>query len=129
MGLNAEGRGRPTNPVDEAIGKVNVPNEYRRLPKQALMGMAAHAKELATMPLINMILLSMSAGAFITFGAAVSVYLSDEVEADGPRRLLASLGFSIGFFLVIVSGSALFTEVNISLPVLMLLRRCATLTH
>ena len=64
----------------------------------------------------QIILLSVIAGGFITMGALFSVLLSEQVEALGPRYLMQGLGFSTGFFFVILSGAILFTEANVVLP-------------
>jgi formate transporter len=60
--------------------------------------------------------LALLGGAFITFGALFSVVLSTGVEAHGPKLLLQGLGFSAGFFFVILSHAVLFTEVNVMVP-------------
>ncbi|WP_051510716.1 formate/nitrite transporter family protein [Cobetia crustatorum] len=54
---------------------------------------------------------------FITMGALFSILLSTGVETHGLQLLLQGLGFSVGFFLVILTGAALFTEANVLLPV------------
>ena len=64
----------------------------------------------------QIIVLALSAGAFVTFGALFSILLSTGVEASGPHLLLQGLGFSTGFFMVILTRSALFTEANVILP-------------
>jgi len=64
----------------------------------------------------QIMVLSVMGGGFITMGALFSVLLSEQVEALGPRYLLQGLGFSTGFFFVILSGSILFTEANVVLP-------------
>jgi formate transporter len=74
------------------------------------------------------LVLSILAGGFITFGATLSLVLSSGVETtvdgkvlgQGLSQLLAGVGFSSGFSLVILSGAALFTEVNVALPLLVL---------
>jgi formate transporter len=71
--------------------------------------------------------LSMLGGGFITMGALFSVLLSEQVEALGPRYLLQGLGFSAGFFFVILSGAILFTEANVVLPSTLLLQRPSVL--
>jgi formate/nitrite transporter FocA (FNT family) len=48
------------------------------------------------------------------------VLLSGGVETPGPRRLLEGLGFSSGFFFVILSHAILFTEANVIMPVALL---------
>ena len=64
----------------------------------------------------QIVVLAMSAGAFVTFGALFSILLSTGVDASGPKLLLQGLGFSTGFFMVILTRSALFTEANVILP-------------
>jgi len=64
----------------------------------------------------KILLLSVLAGAFITFGALFSVMISAGVEAAGIKLLLQGFGFSVGFFMVILSNSILFTETNVVLP-------------
>lgn len=61
-------------------------------------------------------ILAIIAGAFITAGAYFSLLLSAGVEASGPSVLLLGLGFSTGFFFVILSQAVLFTEVNVLVP-------------
>jgi formate/nitrite transporter FocA (FNT family) len=56
------------------------------------------------------------AGAFITFGALFSVLLSTGVKTTGLKLLLQGFGFSVGFFMVILSNAVLFTETNVVLP-------------
>ena len=50
----------------------------------------------------------------------VSVVVTVGVEPEGLSRLVLGLGFSIGFVLVVLSGAALVTEVNVLLPELIL---------
>ena len=71
----------------------------------------------------QIMVLSMMGGGFITMGALFSVLLSEQVQALGPRYLLQGLGFSAGFFFVILSGAILFTEANVVLPSTLLLQR------
>jgi len=60
--------------------------------------------------------LALLAGAFITFGALFSVLLSTGVKTMGLKFLLQGFGFSVGFFMVILSHAVLFTETNVVLP-------------
>ncbi|MEM1429122.1 MAG: formate/nitrite transporter family protein [Pseudomonadota bacterium] len=55
-------------------------------------------------------------GVFVTFGALFSLLLSSGVGASGPQLLLQGLGFSTGFFMIVLSRAALFTEANVILP-------------
>jgi formate transporter len=70
--------------------------------------------------LFHIIVLAAYGGALIAAGALFSVLLSGGVEAPGPRRLLEGLGFSAGFFFVILSHAILFTEANVVMPVALL---------
>jgi formate/nitrite transporter FocA (FNT family) len=62
------------------------------------------------------------AGAFVTFGALLSILVSAGVETEGPRLLLQGLAFAVGYYFVALAGAALFTEANVSLPDVLLQR-------
>lgn len=62
------------------------------------------------------LVLAFLAGGFITFGATLSAFLSVGVTQRGVQTLLLAFGFAGGFSLVIISGVALYTEVNTILP-------------
>lgn len=68
----------------------------------------------------QVLVLSLTAGMFITLGALFSILLSDGVTTPGIQVLLQGLGFSTGFFMVVLSRAALFTEANVILPVSLL---------
>ncbi|MFP3915230.1 MAG: formate/nitrite transporter family protein [Actinomycetota bacterium] len=55
-------------------------------------------------------------GGFITAGALLSVLLASGIGASGPRMLAQGFGFSTGFFFVVLSEAALFTEANVVMP-------------
>ena len=78
------------------------------------------ARRVLNMPLLHIVVLAAYGGALIAAGALFSVLLSGGVEAPGPRRLLEGLGFSAGFFFVILSHAILFTEANVVMPVALL---------
>lgn len=59
-------------------------------------------------------------GAFIAAGALFSILLSAGAPEGGARHLMAGLGFSAGFFFVVLSEAALFTEANVVLPAVLL---------
>ena len=85
-----------------------------------------HAEEyLAAVP-GKQAVLAFAAGSFIAFGAVLSVFLTVGVSPSGVARLLLGLGFAAGFTMVILSGAALFTEINVLLPTFFLDRRSAT---
>lgn len=64
----------------------------------------------AQLPLFQMFVLAVLAGAFIGFGGAAYTAVMSGVDATfGPARLLGGLVFSLGLILVIVGGAELFT--------------------
>ncbi len=69
---------------------------------------------------VEVLVLSMMAGGFITVGALFSVLLAAGTANEGLVRLLEGFGFSVGFFLVIMTGALLFTEVNVEMPAALL---------
>jgi formate/nitrite transporter FocA (FNT family) len=62
------------------------------------------------------------AGAFVTFGALLSILIPAGVETEGVFLLLQGLTFAVGYYFVALAGVALFTEANISLPDVLLQR-------
>ena len=77
-------------------------------------------RRLLDAPVAHVSVMAAYAGALIAAGALFSVLLSAGVEMQGPRRLLEGLGFTAGFFFVILSQAALFTEINVVMPVTLL---------
>ncbi|MEX2279205.1 MAG: formate/nitrite transporter family protein, partial [Acidimicrobiia bacterium] len=57
---------------------------------------------------------------FITTGALFSVLLSVGFESPGAVALVTGFGFSTGFFFVVLSEAALFTEANVVMPATLL---------
>ncbi|MCH8346599.1 MAG: formate/nitrite transporter family protein [Chloroflexi bacterium] len=96
--------------------------EIRRLPHDVVLRFLDHAEEFFAAGPLRQLVLAFAAGSFITFGAVLSVALTVDVDSVGISRLLLGLGFSAGFILVILSGSALFTEINVLLPEMFLSR-------
>ena len=80
----------------------------------------AGVRRIRTLSAVQVFLLGVVGGAFITVGALFSVLLGAAVHTPGPQRLLEGLGFSAGFFFVILSEAALFTEANVTLPATLL---------
>jgi len=90
-------------------------------PERAVETMAMFgARRVLDTPPIHIGVLAAYGGALIAAGALFSVLLSAGVETPGPRRLLEGLGFSAGFFFVILSHAILFTEANVVMPVALL---------
>lgn len=64
----------------------------------------------ARLPLLPLVVLSVLAGAFISFGAMLfTVVITDAGLGLGPTRLLGGIAFSLGLILVLVGGAELFT--------------------
>ena len=68
----------------------------------------------------QVLVLAMMGGGFITMGALFSVLLAQGTDTAGVKLLLEGLGFSAGFFFIILSSAALFTEANVVLPATLL---------
>lgn len=64
--------------------------------------------------------LAVVGGGFITVGALFSLLLADGMATEGTVRLLEGLGFSTGFFFVVLSEAVLFTEANVVIPATLL---------
>lgn len=64
----------------------------------------------------EVLVLSILAGGFITIGALFSTLIATGTTNEGIKRLLEGFGFSVGFFLVVLTGAMLFTEVNVEMP-------------
>ena len=82
-----------------------------------------HGEDLVHLCWIRVLVLAIMAGSFIAFGGALSVVISEGDISPGPQKVLVSFGFTAGFGLVILSGAALYTEVNVALPVYLLVRK------
>jgi formate transporter len=80
----------------------------------------AGARRIRELSAVQILVLAAIGGAFITVGALFSLLLGAGVRSPGPQRLLEGLGFSAGFFFVILSEAALFTEANVALPAALL---------
>lgn len=81
---------------------------YKPAKIAALVESAGVAK--AQLPLAQMFVLAILAGAFIGFGAAAYTAVMTGVDATfGPARLLGGVVFSVGLMLVIIGGAELFT--------------------
>ncbi len=96
------------------------PNQY--LPPERVMDAMAEfgAARILHLSAVRILLLAIIAGGFITLGALFSVLLAVGIGAEGPTRLAEGLGFSTGFFFVILAGAVLFTEANVVAPATLL---------
>ncbi len=68
----------------------------------------------------KILVLAVMGGAFITVGALFSILLGAGFESPGARLLVEGFGFSVGFFFVVLSEAALFTEANVVMPATLL---------
>ncbi|MDF1524521.1 MAG: formate/nitrite transporter family protein, partial [Trueperaceae bacterium] len=98
------------------------PHQY--LAAERVMGaMAASGRRrLEHLDPLRVLLLAVLGGGFITAGALFSTLLADGFTSPGAKDLVAGLGFSTGFFFVILSDAVLFTEANVVLPAVLLHR-------
>ncbi len=93
-------------------------------PERVLIEMAeAGAKRACGLRAHQVLVLSVMAGGFISIGALFSTLIATGTDNQGVQRLLEGFGFSVGFFLVVLSGALLFTEVNVELPATLLGKR------
>ena len=110
--------------MSSAEPDICTPSTQYIAPEDVLAEMAdAGAKRANSLRVSQVLILSTIAGGFITIGALFSTLIATGTENEGLERLLEGFGFSVGFFLVVLSGALLFTEVNVELPATLLGRR------
>jgi formate transporter len=100
----------------EAVDNYSPPPDYVRSNESTILNLLDHGSHLEQMSLPKLIVAGLMAGCLITFGAALSVLLSTGIEQEGIARLFTSFGFIVGFSAVIFSRAALFTEINVVVP-------------
>ncbi len=106
---------RTSSPLD------GLPPVQHLPPEKVLLEMAeVGSRRVGSMSTTQVLVLSVIAGAFITAGALFSVLLAEGATTAGTKKLLEGFGFSTGFFLVILTGSLLFTEINVEMPATLL---------
>ncbi len=111
-------------PIMNDDDTTDLPSHQYIAPEDVLIEMAeAGAKRACALRVDQVLILSVIAGGFITIGALFSTLIATGTENEGVKRLLEGFGFSVGFFLVVLSGALLFTEVNVELPATLLGRR------
>lgn len=100
--------------------------EKRRVMLEVLLGQQAHVVEefsrFANRP-VETLCLSVIAGTYIAFGAVLAVVFPEGVAAQmgtGIAKIISGFGFVIGFSLVVMTGAILFTELNVSCPIYIL---------
>lgn len=91
--------------------------DFMRTDPTTVTNMYLHSLHFEDLSLPQQIVSALLAGCFITFGALLSIFLSTGIEETGIQKAFTSFGFIIGFASVIFSGAALFTEVNVIMPI------------
>ncbi|MFC3613789.1 formate/nitrite transporter family protein [Lutimaribacter marinistellae] len=104
------------------------PSRQYRAAYEVLPAMKEEAEFYLGLSPAQTFVLACAGGVFVTFGALFSLLLSTGVTASGPQLLLQGLGFSTGFFMIILSRAALFTEANVILPASFLQMRWAEIS-
>ena len=89
-------------------------------PSEVIKAMHREATGLFNLEHSKVVVLALAGGSFVTLGALFSLLLSAGVETTGVKLLLQGLGFSTGLYMIILSGSVLFTEANVLVPASML---------
>ncbi|TLS38071.1 formate/nitrite transporter family protein [Pseudalkalibacillus caeni] len=103
--------------------KANYPERKFFLPAQIVESFIVKGESHVNRPMPRQFILSINAGAFVAFGAILSVLLSMGVSSTGVHNLLAGIGFASGYAIVFISGAILFTEVNVLLPAYLLQKK------
>jgi formate transporter len=90
----------------------------QHLPAHSVIGELAEfgRNRIENLTIFKILVLAVMGGAFITAGALFSVLLASGFESYGARVLVEGLGFSTGFFFVVLSEAVLFTEANVAMP-------------
>jgi len=84
------------------------------LPREMALKAEEVGEAKARLPWLNLVALSVLAGAFIALGAAFFTTVTTQTDLGyGPTRLIGGLAFSLGLFLVVVAGAELFTGNNL----------------
>ncbi|MFC7062869.1 formate/nitrite transporter family protein [Halobacillus seohaensis] len=92
------------------------PDRQFYIPSQIIDEFGEKGRDHLNQAIGGRLLLALTAGSFMTFGAIFSVLLAEGVETMGVYHLLSGLGFAAGYAMVFISGALLFTEINVLLP-------------
>jgi len=99
-------RANPVKPPPQHLPADQVIHELSEFGRHRIEGLST----------VKILLLGIMGGAFITAGALFSVLLASGFDSYGARALVEGFGFSTGFFFVVLSEAALFTEANVAMP-------------
>ena len=97
-------------------GQVDQPGRQFYIPSQIVDEFGEKGRDHLNKPFRAQFLLALTAGSFMTFGAVFSILLAVGIESKGLYHLLSGIGFASGYAMVFISGSVLFTEINVLLP-------------
>ena len=97
-------------------GSRGLPRRQHLAAYEVLPAMHREADFFLGLSATQVLVLAIIGGCFVTMGALFSLLLSMGVESAGLKLLLQGLGFSAGFFMIVLSRAALFTEANVILP-------------
>lgn len=97
---------------DEEVAPQAITFDAIMPPSMAVRAEQSGVKRAATDP-ITVLVLSVLAGAFISFGAIFATTVTGVGLPYGIARLLTGLVFSVGLLMVIIAGAELFTGNNI----------------
>ena len=116
--MRTETGARPPSEINRDTGPADGAPPAQHLDAENVLRTMGHhgARRVTEMSALQVVLLATVAGAFITAGAIFSLLLGASVESTGPQLLLEGLGFSTGFFFVILASAILFTEANVTMP-------------
>ncbi|MCP3031795.1 formate/nitrite transporter family protein [Halobacillus sp. A1] len=96
--------------------KTERPRRQFYIPSQIVDEFGEKGRDHLGQPFGGMMLLALTAGSFMTFGAIFSILIAEGVETQGLFHLLSGFGFAAGYAMVFISGAILFTEINVLLP-------------
>lgn len=91
-------------------------DDIDRTSKEVLHKIEHKGADLLTGSPFQQLLLAITAGAFISFAASLAAVLASGFTATGAQKFMQGLAFTCGFGMVVLSGSALFTEINVVVP-------------
>lgn len=104
------------NEEKQQMNDIDQPSRQFYIPSQIVDEFGEKGRDHLNKPFSAQLLLALTAGSFMTFGAIFSVLLAQGVDTKGIYHLLSGLGFAAGYSMVFISGAVLFTEINVLLP-------------
>ncbi|MUV37655.1 putative transporter [Lentibacillus sp. JNUCC-1] len=96
--------------------KTHQPDRQFYIPAQIVDEFGEKGREHLYQKPLAKFLLAFTAGSFMTFGALFSILLATGIDVKGYYYLMSGIGFASAYAMVFISGSVLFTEINVLLP-------------